>query len=58
MVATLIRNLVDIAIRHTPRSVSIDIRLYRKRDHASFEVGIPDPECPRTHAVSYGFALA
>ncbi|MBS0247565.1 MAG: histidine kinase [Proteobacteria bacterium] len=50
MVATLFRNLIDNAIRYTPKGGSIDVRLYRKGDNVVFEVDDTGPGIPSSDA--------
>jgi two-component system OmpR family sensor kinase len=46
MIATLVRNLIDNAIRHTPDGGRIDVALYREGDKAIFKVEDTGPGIP------------
>jgi two-component system OmpR family sensor kinase len=46
MIATLVRNLLDNAIRHTPEGGRIDVALYREGDKAIFKVEDTGPGIP------------
>jgi two-component system OmpR family sensor kinase len=46
MIATLVRNLIDNAIRHTPEGGRIDVALYREGNKAIFKVADTGPGIP------------
>jgi two-component system OmpR family sensor kinase len=46
MIATIIRNLLDNALRFTPRGGCIDIKIYRKDDAAILQVEDSGPGIP------------
>jgi two-component system, OmpR family, sensor kinase len=54
MLATMIRNLIDNALRHTPRGGRIDIGIYREDEQAILQIedtgpGIPQADLDRVH---------